>query len=132
MTLFSRIVKGEIPSYKIAENDRFYAFLDIFPLAEGHVLVIPKREQDKFFDLDQKELAEILLFAQPIARALERAFPCNRCGMAVVGLEVPHAHLHLVPINNSDDLNFTRQKLKLAPERLQAIQERILNELADV
>ena len=131
MTLFSRIVKGEIPSYKIAENDRFYAFLDIFPLAEGHVLVIPKREQDKFFDLDQRELAEILLFAQPIARALERAFPCNRCGMAVVGLEVPHAHLHLVPINNSDDLNFTRQKLKLPPERLQAIQERILNELAD-
>ena len=112
-------------------RSRFYAFLDIFPLAEGHVLVIPKREQDKFFDLDQKELAEILLFAQPIARALERAFPCNRCGMAVVGLEVPHAHLHLVPINNSDDLNFTRQKLKLPPERLQAIQERILNELAD-
>lgn len=129
MTLFSKIVKGEIPSYKIAENDRFYAFLDIFPLAEGHVLVIPKREQDKFFDLAEKELAEILVFAQPIARALERAFPCNRCGMAVVGLEVPHAHLHLVPINNSDDLNFTRDKLKLSPEQLQAIQERILEAL---
>lgn len=129
MTLFSKIVKGEIPSYKIAENDRFYAFLDIFPLAEGHVLVIPKREQDKFFDLAEQELAEILVFAQPIARALERAFPCNRCGMAVVGLEVPHAHLHLVPINNSDDLNFTRDKLKLSPEQLLAIQERILNEL---
>ncbi|MFM2145561.1 MAG: hypothetical protein RL732_397 [Bacteroidota bacterium] len=130
MTLFSKIVKGEIPSFKIAENDRFYAFLDIFPLAEGHVLVIPKREQDKFFDLEENELAEILVFARPIAQALERAFPCNRCGMAVVGLEVPHAHVHLVPINNSDDLNFTRQKLTLSPEQLRAHQERILNELA--
>jgi histidine triad (HIT) family protein len=130
MTLFSKIVKGEIPSFKIAENDRFYAFLDIFPLAEGHVLVIPKREQDKFFDLEENELSEILVFARPIAQAIERAFPCNRCGMAVVGLEVPHAHLHLVPINNSDDLNFTREKLKLSPEQLRVLQERILNELA--
>lgn len=132
MTIFSRIVKGEVPSYKIAENERYYAFLDIFPLAEGHVLVIPKREEDKFFDLSEKELAELLVFARPIAKALERVFPCDRCGMAVVGLEVPHAHLHLVPINNSDDLNFTRGKLKLSPERLQAIQQLILTELGNV
>lgn len=129
MTIFSKIIAGEIPSYKIAENEQCFAFLDIFPLVEGHVLVVPKREEDRFFDLTEAELAALLVFARPIARALERAFPCNRCGMAVVGLEVPHAHLHLVPLSDSDDINFTRPKLKLSPEQLSTIQQRILAEL---
>ena len=129
MTLFTKIIRGEIPSYKILENERFYAFLDIFPLVEGHVLVVPKREEDRFFNLTVEELAEILVFAQPIARAIERAFPCNRCGMSVVGLEVPHAHLHLLPINDSDDLNFTRSKLKPTPEQLSRVQQKIVAEL---
>ena len=127
MTIFSRIIAGEIPSYKIAENDKFFAFLDIFPLREGHTLVIPKLEVDKFFDVPDDYLAEMLLFAKPIARAIEQAFDCNRCGLSVVGLEVPHAHLHLVPIDSSDDLNFTRHKLKLSPEQLRAAQGKILD-----
>lgn len=126
MTIFSKIIAGEIPSYKIAENEYFFAFLDIFPLVEGHVLVVPKQETDRFFDLDEQYLSEILLFAKPIAKAIEKAFPCNRCGMSVVGLEVPHAHVHLIPINSSDDLNFTREKLKLSPEQLKQVQEKIL------
>lgn len=126
MTIFSKIIAGEIPSYKIAENEKFFAFLDIFPLVEGHVLVVPKEETDHFFDLDQNLLSEILLFAQPIAKAIEKAFPCDRCGMSVVGLEVPHAHIHLIPINSADDLNFTRGKLKLSPEQLQQVQKKIL------
>ena len=123
----SRIISGEIPSYKIAENDRFFAFLDIFPLREGHTLVIPKLEVDKFFDVPDGYLAEMLLFAKPIAHAIEKAFDCNRCGLAVIGLEVPHAPLHLVPIDSSDDLNFTRHKLKLSPEQLKAAQGKILD-----
>lgn len=126
MTIFSKIIAGEIPSYKIAENEYFFAFLDIFPLVEGHVLVVPKQETDRFFDLDEQYLSEILLFAKPIAKAIEKAFPCNRCGMSVIGLEVPHAHVHLIPINSSDDLNFTREKLKLSPEQLKQVQEKIL------
>lgn len=129
MTIFSRIIQGQIPSYKIAENASFFAFLDIFPLAEGHVLVVPKREEDRFFDLTPVELSEILLFAQPIAKAIEKAFPCNRCGMAVVGLEVPHAHVHLVPLNSSDDINFTRPKLKMTEQQLRNVQEKILAHL---
>lgn len=129
MTLFSKIIAGQIPSYKIAEDDRFYAFLDIFPLREGHTLVVPKIEVDNFFDMPEEYLSKILVFAQPIARAIEKAFECNRCGLSVVGLEVPHAHLHLVPIDSSDDLNFTRHKLKLSPEQLKAGQERILRHL---
>jgi len=125
MTIFSKIIKGEIPSYKIAENELFYAFLDIFPLAKGHVLVVPKTETDQFFDLPQPYLQQVLLFAQPIAKAIEQAFPCNRCGISVMGLEVPHAHLHLVPINNADDLNFTRPKLKLSAEDLKEIQQQL-------
>lgn len=126
MTIFSKIIAGEIPSYKIAENEYFFAFLDIFPLTEGHVLVVPKNETDHFFDLEENYLSEILLFAKPIAKAIEKAFPCNRCGMSVIGLEVPHAHVHLIPINSSDDLNFTREKLKLSPEQLKQVQEKIL------
>lgn len=126
MTIFTKIIKGEIPSYKIAENEQFYAFLDIFPLVKGHVLVVPKIETDQFFDLDDVTLASILIFAKPIPKAIEKAFPCNRCGISVVGLEVPHAHIHLVPINDSDDINFTRQKLKLSQEELTEVQNKII------
>jgi histidine triad (HIT) family protein len=129
MTIFSKIIKGEIPSYKIAENEKFFAFLDIFPLREGHVLVVPKIETDKFFDVPDDYLSEILLFAKPIAHAIEKSFDCNRCGLSVIGLEVPHAHLHLVPIDESDDLNFTRGKIKVTPEQLKAAQERITGNL---
>lgn len=129
MTIFSKIIAGEIPSYKIAENDKFFAFLDIFPMAEGHVLVVPKAEIDRFFEVPDAYLSEILLFARPIAKAIESAFPCDRCGIAVMGLEVPHAHMHLVPINSADDLNFTRAKLKLSPAQLKAVQEKILAKL---
>lgn len=128
-SIFTKIIKGEIPSYKIAENDHFFAFLDIFPLVEGHVLVIPKEETDKFFDVRDELLKEWLVFAKPIARAIETAFVCDRCGMSVIGLEVPHAHMHLLPINSSDDLNFTRPKLKLSPEQLGEIRDRILQHL---
>ncbi len=129
-SIFSKIIAGEIPSYKIAENEHFFAFLDIFPLVEGHVLVVPKQETDKLFDLPANVLAGLLVFAQPIARAIEQAFDCNRCGISVVGLEVPHAHLHLVPIQTADDLNFAREKLKLGPEELKKVQEKILAALA--
>lgn len=129
MTIFSKIIAGEIPSYKIAENERFFAFLDIFPLKDGHVLVIPKIETDKFFDLDPSWLSEMLVFAQPIAKAIEKSFDCNRCGLAVVGLEVPHAHLHLVPISSVEDISFTNGKLKRSPEQLKAAQEKILANL---
>lgn len=129
MTIFSKIIAGEIPSYKIAENDKFYAFLDIFPLREGHVLVVPKIETDKFFEVPDTYLAEILVFAKPIAKAIELSFPCNRVGMAVVGLEVPHAHVHLVPINNIDDLNFTKGKIKVSPEQLKMAQDKIVSNL---
>lgn len=129
-SIFTRIINGEIPSYKIAENDKFYAFLDVFPLQPGHTLVVPKQEIDKFFDLPYDHLAEMLVFAQPIAKAIELSFDCKRCGIAVIGLEVPHAHLHLVPINNADDLNFTRAKLKLSPEEMQACQEKILSHVS--
>lgn len=130
MTLFSKIIAGEIPSYAVAENDRFFAFLDIFPLVEGHVLVVPKIETDKFFDLSDDYLSEMLVFAKPVAKAIERSFPCNRCGLSVVGLEVPHAHLHLIPINSADDLNFTRGKLSVTPEDLRRAQSAIVEALS--
>jgi histidine triad (HIT) family protein len=130
MTIFSKIIAGAIPSYKIAENENFYAFLDIFPLVKGHVLIVPKTETDKFFDLSENYLSEILLFAQPIAKAIEQSFPCNRCGISVIGLEVPHAHLHLMPINSADDLNFSRLKLSLSTEEFQVIQGLIIAQLA--
>jgi len=130
MTIFSKIITGEIPSYTIAENENFFAFLDIFPLVKGHVLIVPKTETDKFFDLSENYLAKILLFAQPIAKAIEQSFPCNRCGISVIGLEVPHAHLHLLPIVSADDLNFSRPKLALSTEEFQAIQGLIVEKLA--
>src|SRR5699024_3341100 len=129
MTIFSKIINGDIPSYKIAENEQFYAFLDINPLREGHTLVIPKVEVDKFIDMDADHLSKVLLFAKPIAYAIEKAFPCERVGFSVVGLEVPHAHLHLVPINSMDDLNFTRPKLKPTEEELKEVQKKILAHL---
>jgi histidine triad (HIT) family protein len=129
MTIFSKIIAGEIPSYKIAENEKFYAFLDIFPLREGHTLVVPKTEVDKIFDLPDEYLSEMLVFAKPIAKAIEKAFQCNRCGIEVIGLEVPHAHMHLVPINSSNDLNFTQHKSKASEESLKKVQERILAHL---
>jgi histidine triad (HIT) family protein len=130
MTLFSKIITGEIPCYKIAESDLFLAFLDVFPLREGHVLVVPKMEVDKIFDLPANYLSEMLVFAKPIARAIEKAFPCKRCGISVIGLEVPHAHMHLIPINTSNDLNFAQPgKQKASEEQLRAVQERLLAQL---
>ncbi len=127
MDIFSRIIAGEIPSYKIAEDDLFYAFLDIYPLVRGHVLVIPKTETDNLFDLPEAYLSGILLFARPIAKAIESAFDCNRCGMAVLGLEVPHAHIHLMPINSENDINFKKGKLLLSEEELKIIQAKIVD-----
>ena len=129
MTIFSKIIGGEIPSYKIAEDEKFFAFLDIFPLREGHVLVVPKTEVDNLFDLPPDYLRDMLLFAQPIAKAIEKAFDCNRCGISVLGLEVPHAHVHLIPINSSNDLNFTQPKPKASEESLKKAQDKILAEL---
>jgi histidine triad (HIT) family protein len=132
MTIFSKIINGEIPSFRIAENEKFYAFLDINPLVEGHTLVIPKLEVDKCLDMPDEYLKEILLFAKPIATAIEKSFPCNRCGLSVIGLEVPHAHLHLIPINNMDDINFTRKKLSPTQEELKIAQEKILEAMGNV
>ena len=130
MTLFSRIIKGEIPCFKIAESGQFIAFLDVFPLREGHVLVVPKVEVDKIFDLPDSYLQEMLVFAKPIAKAIEKTFPCARCGAEVIGLEVPHAHMHLIPINTSNDLNFAQPgKVRVADEVLQQVQSRILANL---
>ena len=129
MSIFTKIISGEIPSYKIAENDRFYAFLDIFPIVKGHVLVVPKLEVDKIFDLPNDYLGEMLQFAQPIAKAIEKSFDCRRCGISVIGLEVPHAHMHLVPINSADDLNITRPKLTVDKEAMESISQRIIANL---
>ncbi|WP_343688796.1 HIT family protein [Chitinophaga sp.] len=129
-SVFTKIIAGEIPSYKIAENDSFYAFLDIFPLVKGHTLIVPKVEIDHFFDVTDDLLGEWLLFAKPIAKAIEHAFPCNRVGVSVVGLEVPHAHMHLIPINSIDDMNFQRPKLKLSEAEFKAVQEQITAVLA--
>ena len=130
MTLFSRIIQGEIPCFKIAESEQFIAFLDVFPLREGHVLVVPKVEVDKIFDLPDSYLQEMLVFAKPIAKAIEKTFPCARCGVEVIGLEVPHAHMHLIPINTANDLNFAQPgKVRVADEVLQEIQTKILANL---
>ncbi|MBQ8050399.1 MAG: HIT family protein [Bacteroidaceae bacterium] len=119
MTIFSRIVAGEIPSYKCAEDDRFYAFLDIAPLAKGHTLVIPKREVDYIFDLTDEELAAMQVFAKHVAQAIKQVLPCIKVGQAVLGLEVPHAHIHLVPMQSERDLNFANPKKQFTPEEMQ-------------
>lgn len=129
MSIFSKIIAGEIPSYQIAENEHFYAFLDIAPLVKGHVLVVPKIEVNKIFDLPVDYLSGMLVFAQPIAKAIEKSFDCNRCGISVIGLEVPHAHMHLLPINSSNDLNFTKPKLSLGQDELSSIRDLIVANL---
>lgn len=129
MTIFSKIIQGEIACYKIKEDDNFIAFLDVFPLVKGHVLVVPKIEIDKMFDLPANLLAEILLFAAPISKAIEKSFACKRCGISVIGLEVPHAHMHLVPMQSADDLNFTKEKLKVPANEMLEIQELILKNM---
>ena len=124
-SIFSKIVSGEIPCYKIAEDDQYLAFLDISPLAKGHTLVIPKREEDYIFKLSDEEIAGLMIFAKQVAIALEKAIPCKRIGVAVIGLEVPHAHIHLVPINGIYDIDFSRPKLKLGQEEFIEIAEKI-------
>jgi histidine triad (HIT) family protein len=128
-SIFTQIIQGEIPCYKIAEDENFIAFLDITPIVKGHVLVVPKQECDKIFDVNIETLSKWLVFAQPIAKAIEKTFPCKRCGISVIGLEVPHAHMHLVPINSANDLNFTRDKLTLSMEEMKEIQHAILLQL---
>ena len=125
MTIFSKIVAGEIPAYKVAETNDYLAFLDISPLAEGHVLVIPKQEVDYIFDLDDELYTGLQIFAKIVAKGLRKAIPCKRIGVAVIGLEVPHAHIHLIPMNSVSDLNFARPKLSFTPEQLQATEEKI-------
>ena len=125
MTIFSRIVKGEIPSYKCAENEKFYAFLDVNPLQKGHTLVIPKREVDYIFDMEDEEIAEFQVFAKRVAIAIKKAFPCVKVGQAVLGLEVPHAHIHLVPMQSEKDMIFSNKKLELSKEEFEEIAERI-------
>jgi len=124
-SIFSRIIAGEIPCYKVAENETCFAFMDISPLAIGHVLVVPKAEVDKYFDLSDAELSELNLFAKRIAVAIEKVIPCKRVGVAVIGLEVPHAHIHLIPLNSVEDINFEREKLSLSGERLAEVAELI-------
>jgi len=124
-TIFSKIVAGEIPSYKVAEDDRFFAFLDINPLVKGHTLVIPKREIDYLFDLEDEELASMTVFAKTVAKAIEKAIPCKRIGVAVMGLEVPHAHIHLIPINKESDMIISNPKQKLSNEEFVAIADSI-------
>ena len=120
-TIFSRIIAGEIPCYKIAEDDRFFAFLDISPMSKGHTLVVPKVEEDYLFNLDDKTLADMMLFSKKIAIAIEKAVPCTRIGVAVIGLEVPHAHIHLIPISKESDMNFKNAKLKLSADEMNEI-----------
>ena len=125
MDIFAKIAAGEIPSYKCAENEKFYAFLDINPLAKGHTLVIPRREVDYYFDLDDDEIAQMAVFATQVATAIKKAFPCRKVGMAVLGLEVAHAHIHLVPMQNERDMLFSNPKLKLTDEEFADIARRI-------
>ncbi|MDE5787149.1 MAG: HIT family protein [Bacteroidaceae bacterium] len=127
MTIFSKIIAGDIPSYKCAEDDRFYAFLDINPLQKGHTLVIPKREVDYFFDLTDEEIAAMQVFAKRVARAIGEVLPCRKVGQAVLGLEVPHAHIHLVPMQNEGDLNFANSKKQFSSEEMQQTADAIRN-----
>ncbi len=129
MTIFSRIIAGEIPCYKIAENELFFAFLDINPMSKGHTLVIPKAEKDYFFDLNDSTLADMILFAKKVAIAIEKSVSCVRIGVAVIGLEVPHAHIHLIPIKNESDMNFRNPKLKLSTDEMNEIANRISENL---
>ncbi len=129
-TIFTKIIQGEIPSYKIAENDSFFAFLDIFPQAKGHTLVVPKQEVDKLFDLDKETYQELMLFSRKIALAIAKAIPCNRVGMSVIGLEVPHAHVHLIPINTIGDMDISRKKLSFSKAEFEETAAAIRAQLA--
>jgi len=124
-TVFSKIISGEIPAYKVAESNDYLAFMDVFPIANGHVLVIPKKETDYIFDIQDDEYMGLWIFAKIVAQGIKKVFPCEKVGVAVVGLEVAHAHIHLVPINRVDDMDFSKEKLKLTPEELQAAAEKI-------
>lgn len=124
-SIFTKIVNGEIPCHKVAESDRFLAFLDIMPIREGHVLVIPKLEVDYIFDLEDDLLGDLMIFAKGVAKKIEKVFPCDRIGVTVIGLEVPHAHVHLIPINTLNDMNFAQEKLKISQEKLASIAEKI-------
>tara|TARA_Y100000739_G_C20548820_1_gene437209 strand:- start:465 stop:857 length:393 start_codon:yes stop_codon:yes gene_type:complete len=126
-SIFSKIVQGDIPSYKIAEDEHYLAFLDIFPLAVGHVLVIPKNETDSIFDLNDQEYQGFWQFAKKTAKAIEKTIPCKRVGIVVIGLEVPHAHIHLIPLQSVEDINFSKPKLKLDPDMLKGIAEKIVS-----
>jgi histidine triad (HIT) family protein len=128
-TIFSRIVKGEIPCYKIAEDERFFAFMDINPVAIGHTLVIPKREDDYIFNLDDDEIGAMMVFAKKIAKALEKAVTCKRIGVAVIGLEVPHAHIHLIPISQEGDMDFKKEHVHMSEEEFREVQKRIVEQL---
>ena len=129
-TVFAKIVNGEIPAYKVAESDRFLAFLDVSPLAKGHTLVIPKEETDYIFDIQDEEYLELMLFAKKVANGLRRAVPCIRVGVAVIGLEVPHAHIHLIPLNTMSDINFSLPKLSLSKEIMEETARRIIDEIS--
>lgn len=127
-TIFSRIIAGEIPSYTIAEDERFYAFLDINPMAKGHTLVVPKKEVDYLFDMDDELLAGMMVFSKKVAHAIEKAIPCSRVGLMVIGLEVPHAHIHLIPIQKEGDMNLSNPKLKLSADEFTEIADKIRKE----
>lgn len=126
-TIFSKIIQGEIPSYKIAENEKFYSFLDIAPLTKGHTLVVPKIENDYIFELDDKTLGELMIFSKKVALAIEKNINCKRIGMAVIGLDVPHTHVHLVPLNTIDDLDFSKERIQLTPDEFRQIASEISN-----
>jgi len=128
-SIFSKIASGEIPSFKVAEDNNFYAFLDINPIAQGHTLVIPKREKDYIFDLEEEELKGLFAFAQKVAKGIKEAIPCKRVGVAVIGLEVPHAHIHLIPINSESDIDFRRPKLKLEKQAMKTIANAISSKI---
>jgi histidine triad (HIT) family protein len=128
-TIFSRIIAGEIPSYKIAENDRFFAFLDINPMAKGHTLVVPKQETDYIFDLDNELLSGMILFSKQVASAIQAAIPCNRVGVMVIGMEVPHAHIHLIPLQREGDMNLSNPRVKLTQEEFEEIARKIASQL---
>jgi histidine triad (HIT) family protein len=128
-SIFTKIINGEIPSYKILENDKFLAFLDVFPLVHGHVLVVPKKETDHLFDIEDNDLSEMIVFAKKVAKAQKAAITCKRIGIAVIGLEVPHAHIHLVPMNTANDLNFTQEKIKPTATELSEMAKRIKSKL---
>lgn len=126
-TIFSKIINGEIPCYKVAENDHFLAFLDILPVAKGHCLVIPKKEIDYYFDMDDQMMTDINLFAKEVAIKIKKVVPCIKIGVAVIGLEVPHAHIHLVPMNSVSDLNFSKERIKMSPQEFESLAKEIAN-----